>query len=1490
MRIPGIYVDIKGDVTQLDADMRKARAIVRESATGMSNALNNALSPNQVKNGVNGLVRNLGTLKRSAELTGDEFNSISVDLGKLSKHLGLSEKEFGKLQQRMLQTRASHQADRAIRSIARSADLSAREMAMLRLKFGDAEGAMSDFKRAGVSSINAVRDRIFSLQTAFATAGLGMGLHYSVQAFADMDRGLIAVQKTTDLTDSEIQQLGKDIQQITTELPLTSQELLSIAQSAGQLGVQGSSNILKFTRTVGMLGTASDLHGEEAATTLARLMNVTSESADQVDILGSVIVALGNDMATTESEVALMATEVGQATSQFHVSSAEAAALGATLRSLGVRAELGGSAIGRVFRSIDASIRGGGDSLERLEKLTGETASHLRKTFSEDATSVFRLFIEGLGNVIKSGGSATDALEGFGLKGEEILKVVPTLALRSEKLGRALGIAAAEQKNATALTEEALKAASSFSAQMTIVSNEVDVAAAAIGEELAPYVLEAAQAFGDFAESNAGEFADWVSDAASGAKELSPLIGAVRDEAGYLFNAFTDLPVELQAAGLIPALLFGKKGVAAALAALHLGEAIVNTGQGLAAVNLGHMSWDEFLSLDAEELQEKLEALKKNKNNIKRLQSVKEKDAQIMSQGGRFYVGNTGIFGEDLASLAESPFVGPRRPVNNEPTRTPDVADSSEELDKKRLSARKNFNTAYSKLALEPYEFERRQIQEQRAVWEKAGVSHVQLAKWETMAITELDEKFQEKKQRDLRNFNTAYNKAFLDPYILERKAIEEQARVWKEDGADKIKVNQWVASELAKQDREYSAKAKAEAKKRAEEANREARERLEASDDFFQGMKAGFRDVYEEQETFAERGIDIAHDFATSSKAAFSDFGVDLMKGQLDDFSSYYETFLSGLRRSLADHMADLVVNKGMGMLVQYAGSMFDYGSAATDFLGNIFHTGNIRLGADEVAAILQEKEMVIPAKQAEVIRQAVGSDGMSKGHFFDSVVDYVSVGKQRSFDSYNNAQSGDFAHDILQVTGTSLLAGLTNAYSNYSAIGNHVNALRNAGVDVSQPAVDNAKYNYALSGLLGSFSQTFTGDLLGAWGIRALGLNDNAFDIGGLEFSSSSIGNLLAQGVGMFLGGPVGSVVSGVLSPAFSLGVSGLADAFGLREYETIRDKLEEDLGFIGGRIAYQTFQGAFSPSAVEPDKFTWGFGLQTFSKDQIAQMMIKKMEAFSEIGEMTSSVEKALATAHNLGHAYTSAMMASDDPTKQASIAGAIKNDLGFFGYTAREFAAKQLGGYEYGDSYYTPFGKRVDINSIENPNSAAYAAAQAADRFGRAGNYSTGDNIGGSGYDWSGNGGSWSADRDTSGAGSHDTGGMGNEASGGKSGYGGTSNQGGYTGGRRYGGSVEAHKPYLWQENVPGLSGEIFMPKTDGYVMKHEDTRDFINALNAVVAQQKDGGKGGSAPGGNLVVKLVVGEQEIAQAVIPGIHEASKNGVRIIHADTLIEGRS
>ena len=305
------------------------------------------------------------------------------------------------------------------------------------------------------------------------------------KSYADYETALIGVGKTTNIAGKDLKNFGKEVQTLSKKIPLSTNELLGIAQAAGQLGVTGEANLLKFTETVAKLGVATDLSGEQAATSLTRILTVTNEGVGEIDKFASVIVALGNNFAATESEIVRMATEVSRSTAIFKVSASQAAGLSAALKSIGVRAELGGSSVGRAFRAIDSALRKGGAQMRALERLTGQTGDQLKKTFETDAISVFQSFLGGLKEVDDQGGDTTAALAQFGLKGEEILKVLPVLAKNANLVGRALNTAAKETENATALNEEAAKAFNTLNSNAVKLKNSIVVLSTELGERFA---------------------------------------------------------------------------------------------------------------------------------------------------------------------------------------------------------------------------------------------------------------------------------------------------------------------------------------------------------------------------------------------------------------------------------------------------------------------------------------------------------------------------------------------------------------------------------------------------------------------------------------------------------------------------------------------------------------------------------------------------------------------------------------------------------------------------------------------------------------------------------------------------------------------------------------------------------------------------------------------------------------------------------------------
>jgi TP901 family phage tail tape measure protein len=324
----------------------------------------------------------------------------------------------------------------------------------------------------------------------------------AIQDFRELELGLVGVSKTTGLAGQELDQFKQRIYQISREIPVTTNELLELAQSAGQMGVTGADNLEKFSLVVAKLGRASDLAGEEAAKSLARILNVTGENISEIDVLASVIVSLGNNVAATESEIARMTTEVARSTSAYGVSSAEAAGMAAAMAAIGIQAEAGGSAVGRAMQVITLKVQAGGKDLNDFAKALGLNADELTRLFQENRTEAFRYFLE---SVSALGLDAGNALKEVGLGGQEIAKSIIPLANNLQILEQTMSLANAEVANATALDREFEATLDSLDSQILTAQNILKGYRLELAQEFVPQINEALKAFNEWGAADGPE-------------------------------------------------------------------------------------------------------------------------------------------------------------------------------------------------------------------------------------------------------------------------------------------------------------------------------------------------------------------------------------------------------------------------------------------------------------------------------------------------------------------------------------------------------------------------------------------------------------------------------------------------------------------------------------------------------------------------------------------------------------------------------------------------------------------------------------------------------------------------------------------------------------------------------------------------------------------------------------------------------------------------
>ena len=369
-----------------------------------------------------------------------------------------------------------------------SARLSTRIDALKKDQEEAAEKAMTFGDKAS-QAFGAVHEAIIAAGIATALKEVYQYFAECAQASMDFESAMTGVAKTTDLTDEELEAMSASIQELSTEIPATTDEIAGIAEAAGQLGIHKES-LLDFTEIMAMLGTATNMTADEAATSLSRLANITGMSQNDFDRLGATIVDLGNNLATTEKEIVDMSLRIAGAGSQVNMTEAEIMAFSGALSSVGIEAEAGGSAFSTLISNMSLAVQQGGEGLEQFADVAGQSASEFAAAFEEDAAGAIIQFIQGLGDMDAQGRSAIAVLDEMGLSDIRMRDALLRAAGASETFTNALQIGSNAWEENTALINEASKRYATTQSQLIMMQNAYNNLKVAIGDAYNPALLE----------------------------------------------------------------------------------------------------------------------------------------------------------------------------------------------------------------------------------------------------------------------------------------------------------------------------------------------------------------------------------------------------------------------------------------------------------------------------------------------------------------------------------------------------------------------------------------------------------------------------------------------------------------------------------------------------------------------------------------------------------------------------------------------------------------------------------------------------------------------------------------------------------------------------------------------------------------------------------------------------------------------------------------
>lgn len=293
-----------------------------------------------------------------------------------------------------------------------------------------------------------------------------------VRGAAQLSDAYADVQKTTNLTGREVQDLARKIGQINTRTARS--ELLELARDAGKLGITASKDILQFVRAGDQIRVAlgEDL-GDEAIKTLAKLNEVYKvTSRDGYDLersllgVGSAINELGMSSTASEGYMVDFAARMGGVNAQTGITIEQTLGYASALDQLQLQAETSSTALSqftlKAFKDTGTYARIAGMDVQEFSAL-----------LNSDTNEALLRVLEGLNGNNEGLQRMTGLFADMGQEGARAVSVLSSLAKNTHLVREAQEIATKAMAEGTSITAEFATRNNNLAADLEIIGKRV---------------------------------------------------------------------------------------------------------------------------------------------------------------------------------------------------------------------------------------------------------------------------------------------------------------------------------------------------------------------------------------------------------------------------------------------------------------------------------------------------------------------------------------------------------------------------------------------------------------------------------------------------------------------------------------------------------------------------------------------------------------------------------------------------------------------------------------------------------------------------------------------------------------------------------------------------------------------------------------------------------------------------------------------------------
>ena len=301
------------------------------------------------------------------------------------------------------------------------------------------------------------------------------------RAAIDFESQMADVRKVVNFdTPNQFKEMGDDIGRLSERLPMAATDIAKIVAAGGQSGI-ARDELLSFAESAVKMGIAFDQTADESGDMMAKWRTAFRMNQGEVVALADRINYLGNTGPATTKQISGIITEVGALGEVAGLSSAQIAAIGATMAGVGVKQDVAATGIKNFMLAMTkgtAATKAQAQAYKSLRLDSKTVAENMQK----DAQGTMLDLLKRIGQVDAAKRPAILAE----LFGTESIGAITPLLTNLELLRGNLQKVSDAQQFAGSMEQEYASRAATTANNLQLLRNGINSAARALGNALLP--------------------------------------------------------------------------------------------------------------------------------------------------------------------------------------------------------------------------------------------------------------------------------------------------------------------------------------------------------------------------------------------------------------------------------------------------------------------------------------------------------------------------------------------------------------------------------------------------------------------------------------------------------------------------------------------------------------------------------------------------------------------------------------------------------------------------------------------------------------------------------------------------------------------------------------------------------------------------------------------------------------------------------------------